>query len=236
MIEIDSSKEYDLNNSMVAAQNIQLGTFLKEVRTNTSASTGYLISGSAKFGDDTNYIQISNDGTITMSGSATVWDDLFFPLMTGKQGQTDKPAFDFNSMGYLFPQADNTQIMYITAQFPHSWKIGSTIHPHIHWKQENTGSPIFKLDYKWFSIGGSVPNTFETYIMATKNIPYTSGSMHQLNSGSAGISGSSITGVSSMMLMKLYRDDNAYTGNALTYQLDIHIEKDALGSESEYNK
>lgn len=234
MIEIDNKKEYDLNNMNVAAQNIQLGTYLKEVKTNISGSGGYIISGSAKFGDDTNYTQISSDGTITLSGSATVWDDMFFPLTTAKQGQTDKPPFSTTEIAYLFPPGDTTHIMYIIAQFPHDWKTGSNIYPHVHWKQESSGSPIFKIDYKWYGLGNILPASFNTYIMDTKILPYTSGSMQQLNSGSAPISGSHISGVSSLMLIKLYRDDSTYTGNATTYQFDIHIEKNRLGSSTIY--
>jgi hypothetical protein len=188
-------------------------------------------SQSAIFGDTVNYTKFENDGTMIMSGSATVWDDLFFPLVAGKQGQTDKPAFDVTEIGFLYPSSDATQIIYISAQFPHSWKIGSTIHPHVHWKQTQSGSPVFKMDYKWFDIGGTVPSSFTTYTMNTREILYTSGSIMQLNYGS-GISGSSIVGISSMMLIKLYRDDNAYTGNCITYQFDIHIEKDSIGSKT----
>jgi hypothetical protein len=50
------------------------------------------------------------------------------------------------------------------------------------------------------------------------------------------ISGSSIVGVSSIMLIKLYRDDNTYTGTAVTYQFDIHYLKDGFGSANEFIK
>jgi len=39
-----------------------------------------------------------------------------------------------------------------------------------------------------------------------------------------------------MMLVKLYRDDNTYTGDALTFQFDIHYEIDTVGSRQEYVK
>jgi hypothetical protein len=91
------------------------------------------------------------------------------------------------------------------------------------------------MDYKWFDIGGNVPSAFTTYTMDTREVMYTSGSIMQLNYGT-GISGSSIADISSMMLIKLYRDDNVYTGNAITYQFDIHIEQDMQGSREEYSK
>lgn len=59
--------------------------------------------------------------------------------------------------------------------------------------------------------------------------------MHQINEGIGGIDGVGKT-LSSMLLCKLYRDDNVYTGDALTYQFDIHIMIDSFGSELEHIK
>lgn len=72
MIEITASKEYNLNNMNVAAQDIQLGTFLKEVRGSLSGSSGSIVSGSATFMGKVGFgvpspsysIDIYNEGTI----------------------------------------------------------------------------------------------------------------------------------------------------------------------------
>lgn len=206
MIKIDSKKEYDLNNMNVAAQNIQLGTYLKEIDTK-------------------------------ISGSSLIWDDIMFPLTTAKQGQTDKPAFDANEIAYIFPPGDTTHIMYIVAQFPHAWAIGTDIEPHFHWKQTASGSIVLKMEYKWFDIGATVPTNYSMYIMNQNAMPYTSGSVHQLTSGSIHLSsGSSITGISSIMLIKLYRDDSTYAPSVIGYQFDIHIQKDTLGSMTDMSK
>lgn len=96
------------------------------------------------------------------------------------------------------------------------------------------------MAYKWFAIGASIPATWETHVMDQRVSSYTSGSLHQLNYGSnmisASMMASSGVGVSSVMLIKLYRDDNAYAGNAVTYQFDIHYIKDGQGSRTEYSK
>lgn len=235
MQNIDSKKEYDLNNMNVAAQNIQLGTFLKEVKNNTSGS-GAISSGSATIGTPPNAANFDSQGFMTLSGSARYWDDLFFPLQSGRQGALDQPPYNFTEVSVDFPQANSSQKMYGVIQFPHSWATGTDIYPHIHWKQTQAGSVVYKMDYKWFDIGGIVPSNFSTYIMNRPAFVWTSGSIQQLSSGSAPISGSSITGVSSIMLVVLYRDDNTYTGAANTYHLDIHVLKDTLGSHTTYNK
>jgi len=225
---------YDLNNSMVAAQNVSLGNIISGI-TSTLPTSGSIL---AIFGDAQNNTSFEADGTMIFSGSATVWDDIFFPLVTAKQGQTDKPAFSVAEVAYLFPQADTSASMLMVAQFPHSYKIGSSIDPHVHWKQTQSGSVVYKMAYKWFPIGGNVPATWEIHAMNNSVVTYTSGSIHQLNYGSM-ISGSMLAsgvGVSSIMLIKLYREDNTYAGDAVTYQFDIHFEKDTLGSRTEYSK
>lgn len=161
-------------------------------------------------------------------------------MVTAKQGQTDKPAFSPTEVGYLFPENDTAEFMYIVAQFPHTMKVGSDLSPHVHWKQTQSGSVTFKMDYKWFPISGSVPSAFQTHVMNIPAVTYTSGSVHQLTYGSK-ISGSMLqtttVGVSSIMLIKLYRDDNAtYSGNAVVYQMDIHFLKDSIGSRQEFIK
>lgn len=191
---------------------------------------------SAKFGSTTDYTSFETDGTMVMTGSATVWDDLFFPLTTAKQGQADKPPFSTTEVAYLFPSGDTSHVMYIIAQFPHSYKLGTDVQPHVHWKQSQSGSPVFKMNYKWFDIGGAIPTAFSPYVMSNRVIPWTSGSIHQLSAGSALISGSSISNVSSIMLIELYRDDSAYTGDCVTYQFDIHFLKDTVGSRTSLSK
>lgn len=50
------------------------------------------------------------------------------------------------------------------------------------------------------------------------------------------IDGSGITGVSSILDIKLYRDDNVVTGDVLVKEFDIHYLVDADGSRQEYIK
>lgn len=107
-------------------------------------STVRVSSGSTMIGTGDDYTYFESDGTMGMSGSATVWDDIFFPLVTAKQGQTDKPAFSVDEVAYLFPSNDTSASMLMVAQFPHSYKVGSDVNPHVHWKQTQSGSPVFK--------------------------------------------------------------------------------------------
>lgn len=171
-------------------------------------------------------------GNVTLSGDGTAWEDLWVPLTSTALGALSKPDFDYTSIGYLFPQNDATEILYFIVQMPHRWKEGSTIYPHIHWSQSANQAVTWKIDYKWFNTGAAVPGSFTTLTMATNLYTYTSGTIHQKTTNTSGIAGTGKT-ISSLMLIKLYRNDNTYTGDALAYQFDIHYEVDSFGSNTE---
>lgn len=181
------------------------------------------------------YSKINEYGEFRMVGDGVVWNDLVIPLTQTKQGATTKPDFDFTNVGFLFPQNDATEILYGIVQLPHWWKAGSTIYPHVHWQQAADAAAVFKLDYKWFNIGAAVPAGFTTATMGTYVNTYVSGNLHQISKTTAGIDGTGKT-ISSIILFKLYRNDNVYTGDLLAWQLDFHLATDAIGSESEYAK
>lgn len=191
---------------------------------------------SLKFGDGgvTNYADFGTDGTMALHGNATAFDDLVFELHSSRKGATEKPDFDYTNLGYLFPQNDTTEYIDFIIQMPHKWKQGSTIFPHIHCVQSANQQAVFKLDYKWYNLGSTVPAP-STYTMDTYLIGYTSGSIGQLIHGGTGISGAGKT-FSSILKARLYRNDNAYTGDILVDQFDIHYEIDSFGTSSEYSK
>jgi len=196
--------------------------------------TGGFING-VKYGTATSYSAFESDGTLYFTGSATIWDDLVMPLTQTKVGANLKPDFDFDNIGYLFPQNDKTEILYLVFQMPHGWKEGSGIEPHVHWRQNANQNPVFKIDYKWFNIGGIIPNSFQTFVMNNPEFTYTSGSLQQLSTGSILLDGTGKT-ISSLLTAKLYREDNDYTGDVLAYHFDVHVEKDTFGSRKEYEK
>jgi hypothetical protein len=190
------------------------------------------------------------DGSLSVAGASTVddlniggdasyqdtyWDDIFVPLHSTRKGANDKPDYDYTNIGFLFPQNDATEILYFTVQFPHRYKVGSSIYPHVHWRQSAATVPVFKLDYKWYSVGDAVPANFSTYTMSTLAATYSSGTIHQISKNATPIPGSG-KGISSMLVCKLYRDDNAVIGDVLVDQFDIHFEIDSPGSREEYTK
>lgn len=163
------------------------------------------------------------------------YDDIVFELTQTRQGSNLKPDYDFTNIGLLFPQNLTSEIVYITLQMPHAWQVGSTIYPHLHLIQSQNLQATFRIEYKWYNIGDTVPASWTVYNLTDYAIPYTSGSISQIIKGAGGISGVGKT-ISSILKIKLYRNDNVYVGDILADQFDIHILKDSLGSQLEYEK
>lgn len=197
----------------------------------------FISFNSVSIGNTEDYCKIDSSGTLTLGGSATAWDDLVMPLTSGKQGALAKPDFDYTNVGYSFPKNDATEILYLIAQMPHKWKLGGRIFPHVHWCQGISSRADYYIDYKWVNLAASTTAVFTTYAMLSTEMAWVSGStIHQLSTNTAGILNTNITNVSSILLFKLYRNDDVYPGNALTYQFDLHYECDSLGSNTEYSK
>ena len=163
------------------------------------------------------------------------WDDLKFPLTRDKQGQSAKPDFDFTNLGLLFPQNNATEIVYLIGQFPHGRENGSSIHSHIHFWQTSALEPVFKMDYRWRKNGSDPTGDFTTLTAKTFVFPYISGTILQKVSF-PWIDGTEIDTVSSMIDIKMYRDDNIVADDVLTKEFDIHYKKNTIGSRQEYIK
>jgi hypothetical protein len=165
-----------------------------------------------------------------------VWDDLKAPATTIRQGATTKPDFDSTELGLLFPQNDSSEIAYIILQMPHARKNGSDISPHIHFIQDSSDEPVFKMDYRWYKNGDTVPVSWTTLTASTFAFTYPgSGSILQIASF-PDIDSSSIDAVSSIIDIKLYRDDNVVTGDVLLKEFDIHYQIDQMGSRMKFIK
>ena len=172
-------------------------------------------------------------------GGTTVWDDMRAPFTQTKRGALDKPDFDYTNIGLLFPQNDAAEIVYIIFQIPHDYKLGTSIYPHIHWQQMNANNVVWKLEYKWFNPDGLVPGGFTAATATTRRYTWAAGNLNQYDGWTA-ISGAGIIDISSIFLVKIFRDDNvdagAGGGDALAFEFDIHYEIDTIGSKSEFIK
>ena len=163
-----------------------------------------------------------------------IWeDDLRFPFIRSSQGANQKPDFDTDNVGLLFPQNDETEIVSIVAQLPHGYKEGTTIFPHVHIVQSQNAQAKFVMQYKWYNpVGDSIPASWSTYIMDTymDNTAYTTPRSNLIR-GTGGIVGTGKE-YSSILKIKLYRQTgDGYTGDVLTDEFDIHFYSDKQGTK-----
>lgn len=197
------------------------------------------VVGSAMMGEDTlNYVKFESDGTLQFNGTATVWEDLRFPATAiNPTGAPSPMTFDTTNIGFS-AAASGTQVIAVVGQMPHAWKQGSSIVPHIHWSptSTDTGSVLWRLEYKWTNINDTESGSFTTVDVLDPGDGTTL--KHQLASFGS-ISGTGKT-LSSALVMKISRiggdASDTYADAALMREFDIHYEIDTIGSRSEYVK
>jgi hypothetical protein len=149
-------------------------------------------------------------------------EDLRFPATVLSQPASGRPDFDTTNIGLLFPQNNVNEAVYIIAQIPHKRVPDSPIWPHVHVRLTKAGQPVFKMDYKWYNANQeAIPASFTTYTMNVNTATWTTGTISNMIYGSAEISGVGKND-SSILIIKLYRDDNVYVGDILFDEFDIH--------------
>jgi hypothetical protein len=163
------------------------------------------------------------------------WTDLNFPLNQSRVGKNLKPDWDDIQLGLLFPRNGATEYIDIICQMPHGWKEGSDVNPHVHMIQKLNQQAVFKYDYVWYNVGDQVPTVWTTVTMNKYAIPYTSGNLAQIVEAQSFLSGAGKR-ISSILKIRLYRDDNVYAGDVLADQFDIHYQIDSNGSILEFIK
>lgn len=207
------------------------------VEGNISVEGTLAVSGTSTFHDN-----------VTLSGDGTAWGDMLTPLTRTQQGANNLPHFDTGRIGLLFPgSGDTSEKAYLTFQFQHNKKLGTSVSPHVHYVQSVTGTPIFEYYYKWYTPGAIIPHTGS---WSTGSTVDGSRALFSYGTGTAA-SGSimqiaefpdvswpvgSSEGVSSHFDMILWRNDSVVSGDVLVKSVDLHYEIDGFGSDEEYTK
>lgn len=202
--------------------------------------------GSVNLGSALNYIKIDANGNLTLNGDATVFDDLTASITTiktvgvGVSLNDAEVSIDFSNSSNLLDYA------VLSYQMPHSWKIGSVIYPHIHWEQANNITPNFLIQYRWQDQGNTKTTSWTNYPITTNAFAYTSGTINQISFKIAGLTPPLNAGLSDIIQFRVIRDNandsgafsgiDTYPATVAITSVDIHTERDTLGSNSEYAK
>ena len=184
---------------------------------------------------------VDGDGTIYFAGNAFNYDDWKFPLTRSLKRRNDKPDFDFDNNGYLFPQNDDTEVLCMSDVTSHMVmiKAGMLWFPHIHFIQSQEALPIFEYQYKFQAAGADTPS-WSGWIATDGEIvfAYESGDIHQILKWPAiDAYAAGVINVATIVDVQVRRNDDVVTGDVLTKQFDYHVPLDSpLGSGQEYIK
>ena len=200
------------------------------------------IDGITKIGDGgtTNYTEFEADGTLEFNGTATVWDDLQFPLSGAKVPASNAPnweTFTANTNEYAFTVDD-----YIDTQaneIPHWWKEGTAgnVHLHVTTKAANaTGSDRFAK----FTIYTAYCDTGETWqeTSFTQELTIPDGTsaleMFYLDMGDLTLTNYIIGAEIKLRVKRIAATGGTeYAGSIFLTQAGVHLEADTVGSRTE---
>jgi hypothetical protein len=191
------------------------------------------------------YSTFENDGTLLMSGDATVFNDMLTSANASRVGvvaPTIAAGFrgddNFLRTSFVSNQADELQF---DVQFSHGWKEGSEFFPHVHFAPEAAGGASnaakFILEYYFASYEDQFPATPSTYEM-TATWSGDKSWYHLIAGNPTGITIETGT-ISAIMKCRVYRDNtvtNNLAANVSVLYFDWHIELDTIGSRQEYIK
>jgi len=187
----------------------------------------------SQFVSDLRYLQLGQAPRLI--GDNVVWASLVFDL--AQPSPAGKPDFDATEGGLLFPQNDPSEIVYFNVQLPHTWLLNRPVRPVVCYHQTGVDLPVFKVDYRWTEPGQLVAATWDTYTLDVPIFTYTSDTLCQiLDSAGTLYPPEAGAGISSVLQIKLYRDDNVVTGDVLAVTFAVHYEVDSMGSETEIYK
>lgn len=209
------------------------------------------LGGSANSGS---HLSIEPDGTLVMKGQSTVFNDLMvYPDATTKGGSNSPVWSLFKNDGantpsqgvFLWMFSPTTeQEIYFSVQIPHSYKVGTSIYPHVHWTT-TTGTPsgtnvVWGLEYTVMKIGGNFGSTnFSTSNSVIPPVGTPSGVGQHLITAFPAISGNGIE-ISTILVCRLFRKAadglDTFANSVGLLGFDIHYESDTQGSHTEYTK
>ena len=177
------------------------------------------------------------------SYEAPFWDDIRVDATATKiNPATSKPDFDAFPAGATYTKTllfdgGARETITFAVQVPHGWRIGTELHPHVHWAATTVelGKTVtWDLNYVLADVNG----LFGAEVTRTGTTTGdTAVDAHRVT-GLQAIDMSAITGVSPMLMCALSRrgDTDTYTADVALLEFDIHYQLDAPGSRQEYVK
>jgi hypothetical protein len=186
----------------------------------------------------------ANTGFHRAYGSGRAFDDIKFPFIGSTTLYSTAGRIDYNYDENTVDFQDNSNAddrLFMVMQMNHDWAENTNIYPHIHWIQNQSGVPAWRIDYRVYPNGGQVPAWTIGVAYTTPNVfTFSSGTIMQITpfpiiSGIPTLSG---FGVSWFMDVRIWRDSasDTYVGDAAAKEFDIHYIRNDFGSRQQYIK
>ncbi len=176
-----------------------------------------------------------------------VWDDLRFPF-TGQRIDISSGRIDYDYVECSVDFATNARYanepVCFICQMPHAKKFGTSLHPHIHWIQEEANVPNWLIRYRFYNNGETVP--IYTNAAYTRHLfTYSAGDLLQktIFPEIAAPAGESVSAMADIILYRdsanasgLFAGGDPYTVAAKAKEFDLHLIFDVPGSINKYSK
>jgi hypothetical protein len=208
------------------------------------ADTAVQPNTATQLGGAAAYLNIADDGTPTLVGAATVFDDLLpttYIQLTG--GAAPNITLVGNSSvlrAQEFADSSASEEMNAVWQIIHAAKVGAVFYPHLHlYVPDNVagGDIVFAMQYRFTPINGTGGADSST-VYGTLTRAANAGINGNAIVAFAGITPANAT-ISSMFHARFTRVQagaDTFSGTCWLLSADLHIEMDALGSKEEYTK
>lgn len=208
------------------------------------ADTALQPNAPAQLGGAANYLNIADDGTISLVGDATYWDDLlpttYIQLTGGAAPNITTVGDSVVLRAQEFANSSSAEEMNAVWQIVHAAKVGAAFSPHLHLYVPNDvtgGDIVFQMIYRFTPLNGTGgADSAPVYGTLTR-------------AANAGINGNAIlefdaitpanATISSMFHAQFKRVQggaDTFGGTCWLLSADLHLEFDALGSKEEYVK
>lgn len=165
------------------------------------------------------------------------WDDLRSPASSiNPVGQASPPTVDTTDGSLVFSK-DNVVAMWV--QMPHTWKEGTTIHPHLHWMKTSAGVgvPDWQISYKIVPIGELAGTVVGPLSGAEAVSVGSDANRHGVYAfPSIDMTGKRISTMIGIVLRRANTGADTYAGTAKLLEFDIHYQVDTDGSRLPFTK
>jgi hypothetical protein len=177
------------------------------------------------------------------------WEDMRFPASgSNLDTASSRYSYDFVNCGITFnggatPARYANEPLCHVVQFPHGWREGSIVKPHVHWIQTTAATPNWLLRWRAYNNGDTVP-AFTNAAMTSSVWTWSSGSLLNISRfPDIDMDGFNISCVLDMILYRDYANASglfagAESGapNVLFKEFDLHYQIEATGSSKEFVK